>query len=197
MLLDRPLFRVKTKGPTCLEPLAFDLMVATDVFAMLGDARDPETFVEILGALDRLHERSDAAVRALRTGSWAEAPGEALAGSVRDVLAAFARCAALMAGGRPRSTELVRDLIALAREAGLEVARSVQSLDDLWRAALIRSHTVRVRSLAAESLLRRRAACDRLAGTERDDEIQSALDEILSACAAAQEHATAFVKRAS
>ena len=111
-----------------VEHIAFDVMVGSDIFGMLRDARRAEDFSEIAGALARLAKRAEDARRESR--ETRDLPGE-LAHALCDVLVAFHECAVAVAEhGR---SERTRELLDVGRHAALEVARSAQSLRDFWR----------------------------------------------------------------
>jgi len=150
--------------------LAFDVMVASDVFAMLRDARRPEDIDEVAAALARLAKRSE---DARRTCGAASGHAAELAHALCDVLVAFHECAlAVSEMGRSRRS---RQLIELARQAALEVARSAQSLRDFWCVEEVASHATRLGELLAAPRT----------GVESED-VEASFEALNDACLRAQ-----------
>jgi hypothetical protein len=129
-----------------IELLAFDLMVASDVLAMAIDARRPEDFAEIGGALSRLAGRGWSYAEHARLGATVEGKlAHALSLLLQELHAVVVRLSDLPASGpdrRERASEVQK-----ARLAVLEVARSAQSIRDFWRVEETAAHAARVAQL--------------------------------------------------
>lgn len=158
-----------------LESLAFELMVAGDVLAMLASARDAEDAREIAAALARLAARGELAAQSLEERRPPR--GEAQLGRALARVLASLEAAARTVSRPP--TAPARELALLARRGTLELARSVQSLADLWAASEVAAHGVEIGRLVADAA-RTRAAH----GTP--DAALEALDGVLAACVRAQ-----------
>ncbi|HZV00634.1 MAG TPA: hypothetical protein VFF73_28225 [Planctomycetota bacterium] len=128
---------------TSIELLAFDLMVASDVFSMLEEARHAEDFTEVSAALGRLGARARATAERALLGPGIEG---GLARTLVAILTELERLAALPRDPRPARRASVR----LGRAAVLEVARAAQSLRDFWRASEVAAHAARFTEIARE-----------------------------------------------
>lgn len=125
-----------------VEEIALDVMVGSDVFAMLRDARRAEDLEAIAATLARLAKRSEDARRGSRERGDTSAE---LAHALCDLLVAFHESAVAVSElGR---SERARELVEVGRHAALEVARSVQSLRDFWRVDEVASHAARLDEL--------------------------------------------------
>ncbi len=153
-----------------VEHIAFDVMVGSDIFSMLRDARRPEDLTEISAEIARLAKRAEDNRRA--SGETRDLQGE-LAHALCDVLVSFHECAVAIAEhGR---SERARELIELGRHAALEVARSAQSLRDFWRVEEVASHASRLRQL----LRTPRTSLE-------SEEVETSFDTLNDACLRAQ-----------
>ncbi len=129
-----------------IELLAFDLMVASDVLSMTVDAKRPDDFAEIGGALSRLAGRGWSYAEHARLGTSIEGKlAHALGRLLQELHVAVIHLSDLPAGAearRDRASEIQK-----ARFAVLEVARSAQSLRDFWRVEETAAHAARVSQL--------------------------------------------------
>jgi hypothetical protein len=159
----------RIQGTSVVEQIAFDVMVGSDVFFMLRDARRKEDLAEITEALARLARRGEDA----RSGGGAPmGPQGELAHALCDVLVGFHECA--LAASEAGRCARMRELVSVSRSAALEVARSAQSLRDFWRALEVSSHATRLTALALGSV------------SEEGEEVEAAFRSLHDACLRAQ-----------
>jgi hypothetical protein len=114
----------------------------------------------------------------------ARAANERLAPELVAVLAAAEAAARASTGG---VSPAAREVVLLARRGMLELARSVQSLPDLWATTEVAAHGVQIGWLVAESARTRgpRGACP----------VLEAFDGVLGACVRAQRVAVGLAGR--